>query len=409
MKTISRVFIVALSIAVLSWFLPWLYSFMLPDGGNEPYLAYSPIADRWIVSETNDDKQTEIYDLAADGISKGNIYTKNQRDSLLPQMFYTQLLAREQLDDTICGIEVSPRVFKTTSFVFQSSPRDINKVLAEAYPIMESLPVRIELEDPTDVMLIDSGVKIVDMTTNEEKPKSSARFTKIFADRGFVYPMTDFSANITARKAYDEGYLMVDAEGAVYHVKQQAGRPYMKRIVLPEGVKAKKVFVMENVDHRNLGFIIDTDNHLYVLAAGSYDLTLLPVDLYNPQADRIVVMGNVFNWTIRITNDNGTTWYAINNADYRLLGKYSYSYDESLLAKIEGYIFPYKLSFTSMSDSLAYPRIESVSWLALVLNLILAVVIFVVMRRQRRKALISSVTTIVFGLFSFIPVILLKD
>ncbi len=409
MKTISRIFLIALSIAVLSWFLPWLYSLILPDKGSEPYLGYSPIADRWVVTEMDADKQSIIYDLADDGVSVRNVYTKNQRDSLLPQMYYTQLLAREQLDDTICGIEVSPRVFKMTSFVFQSYPRDINKEQAEVYPLMESMPVRIELEDPKEVMILDGDVKVVDMATNTINESRSNRFSKIFAERGFEFPLTDFSANITARKGYDEGYLMVDAAGDVFHLKQQAGRPYMRKIGMPDGMKAKKVFIMENVDHRNLGFIVDMDNRLFVVEAGSYRLSQIPVGSYNPQTDRITVMGNVFNWTIRISNESGSRWYAIDNDDYALLGTYSYEYEQSLLSKIEAYIFPFELTFTSTTDCWAYPRVLNLSWMALILNVVLAIAMAVVYRRCRRKAITATVVTVVFGLFSFIPFMLFKD
>lgn len=408
-KILSRIFIIALSITVLSWFLPWLYSFLLPDKGSEPYLSYSPIADRWILTETDDDKQTKIYDLGDDGVSPGNIYTKNERDSLLPQMFYTQLVARDQLPDTICGKEVSPRVFKTTTFVFQCTPRDVNKVQAEAYPIMESLPVRIELEDPTDVMILDNEVRIVDMVTNTERESRSRRFTKMFAEQGFEYPLVDFSANITTRKGYDEGYLMIDAGRGVYHVKQQAGRPYMRKIALPGSVKAKKVFITENVDRRNLGFVVDEENCLYVIESGSYKLTKLPGVAYNPTGDRITIMGNLFNWTIRITNETGSQWYAIDNDDYRLSGRYEYRYETSLLSTIAMYIFPFELTFTSVSDCFAYPRILNVSWSALILNVMLAAAAAVALRRNRRQAIEAATVTVVFGVFSFIPYLLLKD
>ena len=35
---------------------------------------------------------------------------------------------------------------------------------------------------------------------------------------------------------------MIDSEGKAFHVKQQAGRPFVAAIKLPEGVKASHVF-----------------------------------------------------------------------------------------------------------------------------------------------------------------------
>ncbi|MDE5904648.1 DUF4857 domain-containing protein, partial [Duncaniella sp.] len=151
MKKAYTILLVTLSVIVLSWFLPWLYSLLFPVGASDPFIAYSPISDRMIVSERTGEKESVIYPLDADGVrEEGVVYTKEQRDSLLPQLYFTQLVAREQMPDSINGVEITIPLLKHNSWVFTSSPRDINKRFADVYLIMESMPARIDLEDPTE-------------------------------------------------------------------------------------------------------------------------------------------------------------------------------------------------------------------------------------------------------------------
>ncbi|MDE6115965.1 MAG: hypothetical protein K2G33_00475 [Duncaniella sp.] len=61
-------------------------------------------------------------------------------------------------------------------------------------------------------------------------------------------------------------------------------------------------------------------------------------------------------------------------------------------------------------SSLAYPRIDFLSWHFILLNFALAVVIVAIKRRRSRKEMgIAGITTLIFGIFAFIPLILIKD
>ncbi len=84
MKTASHIFIITLSIIVLNWFLPWLCSYLLPVAGSEPYLAYSPISNGFVVSE----QDNKIYSIDKDN-NPIESYTVEQRDSLLPHQYST--------------------------------------------------------------------------------------------------------------------------------------------------------------------------------------------------------------------------------------------------------------------------------------------------------------------------------
>ncbi|MCM1504819.1 MAG: DUF4857 domain-containing protein [Muribaculum sp.] len=410
MKTAYKIALVAVSIMVLSWFLPWLYSLILPETSYDPFVAYSPVSDTFIITERVGDGDHRIYDLDSAGVSTGAVYTKENRDSLLPQIYFSQLIARQQLPDSMNGKELSMKEFRRNQWVFNSSPRDINKRKASVYMIMESMPVRFELEDPKEVFRLNGQVEFVDMATNTVNQRRSNRFTQMFNDKGFKYPVRDLSANVTTRKAYDEGYLMADAEGSLYHVKMQAGRPYMTKVDAPDSVKVAHVYMMENSDRTHLGLVTDENNNLYALEHDDYKLVQLPVGKFDPTKEQLTVMKNMFNWVVKVSCEEYSRWTAFDSDDYHLLGNYAVSHAKTPFQVIAEYIFPFELSFTSYSDSYAYPRIESVSWKAIWLNLLLSVLVVVILRKKPMCYRITAgLVTVVFGIFSFIPYLLIKD
>lgn len=413
MKKAYIVILVALSVIVLSWFLPWLYSIIFPVGVSDPFIAYSPVSRQMIVSETGQEKNPAIYALDAEGKRIPGLYSKEQRDSLLPQIYFTQLMAREQMPDSIDGIELTVPALKHGQWVFTSLPRDINKVQPEVYLMMESMPARIDLEDPKEVFRFRNGrVEFIDMETNGIVEGRTRRFTDIFTERDFRLPVRSASANVTSRKPYDEGYLMVDDRGDIFHLKMQAGRPYMMKIRKPDSINAQHVFIMENVDTRHLGLMTDANDNLYVIEREGYRICPLAVGKVDPTKDRISVVKNMFNWVVKISNSDGARWTVLDSDDYSKLADYNISYSHSVSQVIASYIFPFELSFTAISDCYAFPRISDVSWRAVFLNVVLALIILVVYRRRRssgRNMALASVVTLFCGIFSFIPLIIIKD
>ncbi|MCM1077257.1 MAG: DUF4857 domain-containing protein [Bacteroides sp.] len=412
MKKFYMIVIVAISIMVLSWFLPWLYSLILPSAGTDPFISYSPVSDSFIVTEYHGDESTTIHELLPDN-TLGPELTTEDRDSLLPQIFYTQLIGHERLPDSINGVKVGIPEFRHNGWNFSSLPRDLNRTDAEVYLIMESMPERFDLEDPKEVFRFKDGdFELIDIKTNSVLEKRSRRFDEIFKDRGFKLPIKSASANISTLKSYDDGYLLADDNGDAYHFKMQAGRPYMVKIPTPDSVKVKHVFILEKTEKRHLGLMTDENDNFYVIERENYRVYPLAVGKVNPERDRISVVKNLFNWVVRISNPDGVRWVALDSEDYSPKGSYSRTKELTAAQKVSGYIFPFDISFTDTSDCYAYPRISNISAKALIPNVILAVIILVVYRRRRcttELTVCATAVTVVFGIFSFIPFLMIKD
>lgn len=404
MRKISTVILFLTAICALAWFLPFIYSVASPSPSSEPFLSFSPIADKWIITQKDSTDKVVYLD------EEGNKYSQNQRDELLPQLYYRDLMARGVMPDTIQGIAVDVPALRHAEMMLNSNPRDINKVLPDIYLIMESMPERVDLEDPKEAFRADGKIEFLNLKDNSINNRRSRLFTETFAARGFEYPVKWANAQITARKNYDEGYLMIDNAGQLFHLKQQAGRPYLAKINTGD-IKARYAFILENMNRTELGIVVSEDNDLYLLRNnGAYSLEHFPVGKVDPAKDRLMIWGNLFNRLVRVSSpEDGVRWYALDSRTNDLIGEKTYPAEKTLSARISEYIFPFALTFTSNSDSYGKPRIINVSYYSLGLNFLLACVLFVMFRKKNvRCAAGATFVTLFLGIYSFITFYLLK-
>ena len=106
------------------------------------------------------------------------------------------------------------------------------------------------------------------------------------------------------------------------------------------------MFLTEFRDRKALGFLTDAEHRLYVVRAdGSVVRTGLPA--YDPERDDLTIIGNMFDWTVKIASRGVTHYYALRADDYALLKTYDVPTDS-------GEIFG--LSFTSPYDRYVRPR-----------------------------------------------------
>lgn len=352
MKTVYKSVLAILAALALAWFLPWLYFLAFPSSASEPFVAWSPLCEEFVITDNSGDSQS-IRTLS------GRALTAEQRDSLLPQIYYNQLTARQQMPDSVKGLEMTLPNIRHRSWVFSSRPADINRVQPKVHMMMESAPARFDLENPKVAFRLCGGKpEFMDMADNSINAELTERFSKTFADRGFAFPAKSLSANITTRKSYDEGYLMADAEGRVFHVKMRANRPYMAMASMPDSVKAAHVFILENMDKSCLGLVCDTEGRMHALLRDGYRLAELPLGHIDPARDRIMVMADPFCWVVKTSNADGARWTAISAADFSLLGSYSLPRHTSASERIAKYLLPVRLSITTHDDPRASLRFK---------------------------------------------------
>lgn len=341
MKRFSQLFLYITIVLLLLWQLPWCYAFFTAKSSQTPFTLYSNVLGDFLLMENTEGKGMVRHDVA------GNVYTQEQVDSLLPFFYVRQLTADERFPDTIGGVAVTPREVHLTNFSFRVSPQDINATTVPLYPLLESMSKRVDLKMPDDVFrMTEGGIEFIKMSSNTLDEEKSCRYTEALKKKGFVFPAYRVAGNPTARKDYDEGYLLLDNERKLFHLKQMVGRPYVRAVSLPEGVKPEYLFITEFKSRLTLGLLTDTEHRLYVLDA-KYGVTRTGVPSYNPEKESMTVFGNLLDWTVNIKGETNATSYALDAADYSLLKSIDFPVKSS---SVPG------LHFTSGYDKWVKPR-----------------------------------------------------
>lgn len=340
----SKLFFGFTVFVLLLWLLPWAYNFVFYKPERTPFTLWSCVVGDFAV-----------VDFAGDGIVRrdrgGRTYTDREFDSILPTFYARQLLNDERFPDSLCGVAVTPRLLQSENFMFRSTPAEINKPRTGLYPLLESMSGRVDLEMPDDVFRItSSGIEFVVMATNRIDRGKSDRFTEAMTRKGFRFPALAVAGNPSTRKEYDEGYLLLDASRQLFHLKQVKGRPYVRAIDLPEGVQPEHLFVTEFPSHRTLGFLTDTENGFHVLSKPSYEIVRVGIPGWNPESESLTVIGNMFDWTVRVTGAGADRYYAVDaRREYRLIDSMVYGSERTPLPG---------LVFTSYDDGYVKPRFE---------------------------------------------------
>jgi len=109
----SKIFFYITVAVLLVWQLPWCYAFLTLKPVKTPFTMYSSVLGDFVITQLDENKQLHRYD------TKGNTYTQQQVDSLLPSLYVRQLTADERFPDTICGKAVSPKDISIDKLYFQ--------------------------------------------------------------------------------------------------------------------------------------------------------------------------------------------------------------------------------------------------------------------------------------------------
>lgn len=401
MTRYSKIFLYLTTIAVLAWLLPWAYNFTTPDTRSVPFTMLSEVNNRFLMNHFSDNKFAMIDE-------DGNIYGENEVDSLLPTFYYRQLISDGRMPDSLNGQPFTPKDIQTGNFMFRCSPSDINMRPTGLYSLLESMSGRVDLVMPTDVFRItDQGIEFIDIESNRMDREKSKTFTDALLKKGFVFPAREISGNPTTRKEYDLGYILIDNDHKVFRLMMVKGRPFVRNTGIDPALEMRHAFVTEYRSRRYFAFLTDKDHRFYVLDK-DYNLIPLPVGHFDPEKESMMIIGNMFNWTVRTSGENRVDWYGIDSQDHSLIRSRDTVFQASTAEKIAEYLFPFTLSYTSYSDKFAYPRLENLSYKALILNVILAAGLVLIKRRKKRPYLAGAVVTVFTGLYGFIAFLLLK-
>ena len=343
MTRFAKIFFWFLVTVLVLWQLPWAIDYLTVKPANTPFTLYSEVLGDFAMIG-HDDKEPLYLD------RRGKHYTRREFDSLLPLFYARQLMTDGRFPDTVAGRPVTLREVQQASFFFRSSPKDINRPSSGIRFLLESMSGRVDLAMPSDAFrLTDGGIEFIDMASNRIDSAKSARFTQTMLRKGVRFPVREIAGNPTARKEYDEGYVLTDADGRLFHLKMVQGRPYVRAVELPEGMRLRHLFITEFRSRRILALMTDEENRLHALLMPGYAVRQVEGVEFDPERESLTIIGSLLNWTLCVADDDTERYYAVSADDLALLDTMSHT---AAVRHVPG------VTFTSSADRYVMQRWE---------------------------------------------------
>ncbi len=380
-SNILLIIVILFTTLVVSYLLPPLVRRATISNDKYPFVYYSSkLQELALIDYSN--KETPLEDLS------GRKYTTSEFDTLLPLLNFRQLMSDGLLPDSICGVLAEPRNLMINSVTFRYEPKQMLRPTTGLYALMESMPTRVGLKQPTDLFRIGDKIEFIDAQSNSIDREKSDKFQNELLKRGYQFPTQWAVGDANTRKSYDEGYFCKDAAGELYHLKMVNGRPFVKNTKVADNIDVAYFATYNPSSKRFYGYILSRQGEMYILESdekGGYFPRKLDIGVIDIEREKVQVMGNILYWTVTITGDDSRRYYALNSDDLLSIGSHSIAREQNLWDALSRYILPFTLSFEAENSEFIAPRFTFGSFGAVLISVALALVSLILYRREPLK------------------------
>jgi hypothetical protein len=301
--------------------LPRLYDLAFAPDVEPTHLFYSPIRKAFVFREHRGGHDFTYAD------EHGETFDRQTFEQQIPFIYYRNMDLWGLLPLTIDGRTFTKDTIRDARQVFELKAREIvDRAPGIAiYPLLESNPGRARLRFPEDVFrMTDTRMEFLNVDTNRVDPGLTVRFTNALTAEGFTFPARLVAGKPTILKPFDQGYLIVDATGAVFHVMRVNGQPRVVRTsIAPEtGRTIHHIKVTENERREIRALVLTTDNRLFLMRWDDYGLIPLPTQAYEPDRMDYKLLVNPITPTA-VYGDGTVVHAAALTPDFEVLDTYS--------------------------------------------------------------------------------------
>lgn len=404
MKFKSKIYYVLLLLITIAgyWVLPALGRIMTDEAENYPFVYYSSVL-RDLCFVEYDDRANPIHD------AKGNVYTTQQFDSLLPLLNYRQLIADGTLPDSLEGRRLTPALLADKNVVFRFSPDKIFKPECGLYVMYESKPKRLNEPMPTDVFRFTDGMTFIDTQTNDVEKEKSAEFTEALKSAGYRFPAQWIRGDLNPMKAYDEGYFSLDNSGELFHIKMVSGKPYVRNTHLSKTIKVDQFVMSEVKDRRLYGYLFDKEGSVYIIENHGevYVPVKLGIDPIDVKKNELLIMGNLLYWTVTVDKGEQQLYYGLTTNSLNRVAKYTYKHVPGKWDEVPDWLFPVCLTIEHGNTQFITPRLQFMGYAVFVTNLLLALLSLLVLDAKGKNRIFITGYILVTGITGWIALCLL--
>lgn len=399
MKYINHI-IILVSVLALACILPYLFNMATAKSFRSSFSYYSSVNNMFCTNTYTDGKYIHVSE-------NGDIYNRQQTDSILPMLNYRQLLADSRMPDSLQNQAVDIKKIAINNFFFRYRPVNKNRPHIQLFPLFESMSGRVRLSMPGDVFRINSRIEFINPSTNTVKEDKSKAFTKRFIEEKFSFPAKKIWGNTSSRKAYDEGYFILDSEDKLFHLKMVKGKCFISNTGFKGNIE--HLMPQEPGNREFYAFFFAKDNILKMISTDKYKVVNIPCPKADFDTDKLSIMGNMFFWNIKLSHQGIDSLYAIKNDTKEIVATLNINYNVKE-NKYYNYIFPFALYLEQGNTKYVKPIINFAVAGALIVNLLLASLFLLYTKMRKQKIYISDyIWILTCGIFGLISINIFKN
>ncbi|HML64582.1 MAG TPA: DUF4857 domain-containing protein [Dysgonomonas sp.] len=403
-KNIIYIIILLFITLIGMWAIPSLVNKATYNSDQYPFAYYSTILkDIGLIDYKN--KKFPMEDL------KGNKYNTAQFDSLMPMLNYRQLMTDGKLPDSINGQKITPQLLRSKSVVYKYKPSDINTPVNGLYILLETMPKRVGLEIPNDVFRLKNNIEFIDAQTNTLEVEKSRLFQQALDKEGFQYPAQWLIGNPNPRKPYDEGYFVLDANNQLFHMKMVNNRPYIKNTKIGEKIEASYFSMLEVADKRFYGFLFSKQGELFIIEndGANYKTVKLDIDPIDMQKDEVILMGNMFDWTVSVVTPFAKKIYALDAETLKRIGEHTIDRTPGRWDAVSKWIFPVYLTLEKSETSYIQPYFHYIGIYGFAVNLIIAFLTVLFITGSPKRKIFNGIYIFLTGIAGLVALLILPN
>jgi hypothetical protein len=407
MLRLSRICIIVLAVAVMAFHLPGLYWKGVEKKTYRPFILYSAVEDCFMFRRSAEFSQSIFADEA------GVEYDRVEFEKRTPFFNYRNLSKWDLMPVEVKGEWYYEDVIRGNMQFVRVDPNDLHTPQIDLYPLFESQSMFAGLENPPDMFRITTRMEFIVAATNEVDEEKSGGFTRALQDAGFRFPARYVAGNPTTRKAFDEGYLIVDDRGTLFHVKMVEGAPWCVNTgITPEG-GVRFMVLRENGRREFYGALITGDDRLHLISYDGYRLIPLPVEGYEPDRMMFQMITDPLNRTLIYKDlDEDVIHCVLTDPEYNLVRTWDCPVvrpDMRFEKRIAQLFFPFSLSQGDWKSDYVlfeFRMGEGLWWLGIVLSLIALAVIRFLRSIRPKESWVDWIVVALTGFFGLVAVLI---
>lgn len=384
MMLLSRLLLAALSVLALAAVLPRYAGQAFPRDYESVIVSYSAVQDRLILSRHRGGNWTY-----AD--TQGAPLDEDAMRAALPFKNLHLLERQGRLPREVAGWPFDRDQAVRHDSRIRLSPSRLDRPGFGLYTLMESAPGVKGLETPPDMFRMTDRIEFIDAASNRIDEAKSRRFSEALAAEGFAHPARLVGDSPSTMKAYDNGVLLVDAQGRVFHLWLLRGEPKVVRTETLLPPSALNIQVMEQARREYHGLVTLPDG-LLLLDWRNHAPRRIPLEGYDPARENFSADGNPLHWEFSRQRQGGASRYFV-LTDPQLNPVLDYTWregeDDARKRAIRenglGFLFPWRLDFDVRERSqrgLYFQTFDAAWWVTLA-GIASALCAYALWRRRR--------------------------